>query len=134
MTTERGLLDTNVLILLARLRPAELPAQPMISTVTLAELAVGPLATDVPIEAARRLEHLRFAEQSFEPLPFDTAAARAFGSVAAALRRRRRKATARSFDAMIAAVALANRLDLYTVNADDFVDIDGLAVHAVAVP
>ena len=134
MTTERGLLDTNVLILLARLRPAELPAQPMISTVTLAELAVGPLATDDPIEAARRLEHLRFAEQSFEPLPFDTAAARAFGSVAAALRRRRRKATARSFDAMIAAVALANRLDLYTVNADDFVGIDGLVVRSVEAP
>ncbi len=134
MSTPRGLLDTNVLILLGRLQPDDLPSQPMISTVTLAELAVGPLATDDPVEAARRVEHLRFAEQSFDPLPFDVAAARSFGTVAAALRRRERKASARTFDAMIAAVALANRLDLYTANPDDFAGIDGLVVHALTIP
>lgn len=131
MTRERGVLDTNVVILLGGLDAILLPAQPTITTVTLAELSVGPLTAADPAEAARRLEHLRFAEQTFDPLPFDAAAARAFGTVAAALRHQQRKVAARSFDAMIAAIALANSLPLYTTNAADFAGIDGLVVSAV---
>ena len=33
-------------------------------------------------------------------------------------------------DALIAAVAISQGLDLYTANPDDFAGIDGLAVHA----
>jgi tRNA(fMet)-specific endonuclease VapC len=74
------------------------------------------------------------AEADFDPLPFDAPAARAFGRVAAALRRTGRKSKARAYDAMIAATALANDLPVYTANPDDFSGIDGLEVVAVSAP
>lgn len=81
-----------------------------------------------------RLAHLQQAEADFDPLPFDAAAARAFGAVAAGLRRAGRKPAARAYDAMIAAVALANGLSVYTCNPEDFSCIDGLTVVAVPHP
>ena len=130
-----GLLDTSTLILLPRLSdPAALPERPLISAVTLAELSVGPLIARDETERAARLAHLQQAEADFEPLPFDPAAARAFGSVAASLRRTGRKTAARAYDAMIAAIALANGLPLYTCNAADFEGIDGLTVVSVPHP
>lgn len=130
-----GLLDTSTLILLSRLRdPSALPERPLISAITLAELSVGPLVAGTDAERAARLAHLQQAETDFDPLPFDADAARAFGQVAASLRRSGRKASARAYDAMIAAVALANGLPLYTCNPDDFSSIDGLTVVAVTHP
>lgn len=41
-----GLLDTNTVIYLEDLRPEDLPTEPVISAVTLAELTAGPLATE----------------------------------------------------------------------------------------
>jgi len=102
--------------------------------VTLAELSVGPLVARDERERAARQAHLQQAEADFEPLPFDAAAARAFGRVAASLRQADRKPAARSYDAMIAATALANGLPVYTTNPDDFEGIDGLQVVAVEVP
>lgn len=132
---EYGLLDTSTLILLPRIAdPSVLPERPLISTITLAELSVGPLIADDESERAARLAHLQQAEADFEPLPFDAAAARAFGAVAAGLRRAGRKRAARAYDAMIAAVAIANGLAVYTCNADDFAGIDGLVVVAVPHP
>jgi tRNA(fMet)-specific endonuclease VapC len=131
----RGLLDTNTLILLPHLREATaLPSEPLISTITLAELSVGPLVARTASERAARQAHLQQAEADFEPLPFDAAAARAFGQVASSLRRAGRKPAARSYDAMIAAVAVANSLPLYTCNPDDFAAIDQLAVIDVPHP
>jgi len=130
----RGLLDTSTVILLGRLADASLlPDEPLIAAVTLAELAVGPLVAADEDERARRQAHLQQAEADFEPLPFDAAAARAFGTVAASLRRQGRKTAARAYDAMIAATALANDLPLYTCNPADFEDIEGLIVRPVAV-
>ena len=130
-----GLLDTSTLILLPRLGdPAGLPEHPLISAITLAELSVGPLVAVDEAERAARLAHLQQAEADFDPLPFDSDAARAFAQVAASLRRSGRKASARAYDAMIAAAALANGLPLYTCNPDDFAGIDGLPVIAVPHP
>jgi tRNA(fMet)-specific endonuclease VapC len=130
-----GLLDTSTLILLPRLRdPEVLPDAPLISAITLAELSVGPLVATNDAERAARLAHLQQAEADFEPLPFDADAARAFGQVAASLRRAGRKSSARAYDAMIAAIAIANELPLYTCNPSDFVGIEGLEVVAVAHP
>lgn len=109
-----------------------MPAEPLISTITLAELSVGPLVARTEPERAARQAHLQQAEADFEPIPFDAAAARAFGQVAASLRRAGRKPAARSYDAMIAAVAVANGLPLYTCNPDDFAAIEQL--HVVDVP
>lgn len=111
-----------------------LPAEPLITAVTLAELAVGPLIADEESERAARQVHLQQAEADFDPLPFDADAARAFGRVAASLRGAGRKASARAYDAMIAATALANDLPIYTCNPNDFDGIDGLKVVTVAVP
>jgi tRNA(fMet)-specific endonuclease VapC len=47
------------------------------------------------------------------------------------LRRNGRKTTARAFDALIAATALANGLPVYTCNPKDFDGIDGLRVELV---
>jgi hypothetical protein len=129
-----GLLDTSTVINLPRLRDASaLPAIPLISTITLAELSVGPLVASSEDERAARQTVLQQAEADFDPLPFDAAAARAFGRVAAALRRSDRKPQARAYDAMIAATALARGLSVYTSNPDDFQGIDGLTVVPVSV-
>ena len=131
----RGLLDTSTVIMLDRLdNPSELPRVPLISAITLAELSVGPLVATDDVEQAVRQGHLQQAEADFEPLPFDADAARAFGGVAASLRRAGRKVAARSYDAMIAATAVANQLPLYTVNPNDFAGIDALDVRAVTHP
>ena len=130
-----GLLDTSTVILLPRLRdPALLPERPLISAITLAELSVGPLITADDEERAARLAHLQQAEADFDALPFDSDAARTFGRVAASLRRSGRKPAARAYDAMIAAIALAHDLPLYTCNPDDFAGIDGLTVVAIPHP
>lgn len=130
----QGLLDTSAVILLGDLDPASLPAEPLISTITLAELSVGPLVADDDEQRDARQAHLQQAEADFDPIPFDAAAARAFGTVAASLRRSGRKPTARSYDAMIAAVALANGLTLHTANPADFTGIDGLSVVTLDIP
>jgi tRNA(fMet)-specific endonuclease VapC len=133
--TTAGLLDTNTVILLSRLRdPSALPGRPLISAITLAELSVGPLVATTDAERVARQAHLQQAEADFEPIPFDAEAARAFGRVAASLRRSGRKSAARAYDAMIAAVALANDLPLFTCNPQDFDGIDGLSVVAVPHP
>ena len=132
---EVGLLDTSVVIALPSLAdPTVLPGEPVICAVTLAELTIGPLVARSPAERARRQAVLQQAEADFDPLPFDATAARAFGTVAAALRSRGRKPTARVFDALIASVALANGLPLYTANVADFAGIPGLRVEGVAIP
>jgi len=131
----RGVLDTSTVILLGRLTDAgALPAEPLITAITLAELAAGPLLAAEADERARRQAHLQQAEAAFVPLPFDADAARAFGRVSASLRHAGRKTAARAYDAMIAATALANDLPLHTCNPDDFIGIDGLEVIAVPVP
>ena len=128
----RGVLDTSTVIRLSEISdPMLLPAEPLITAVTLAELSVGPLVAGDERERSARQAHLQQAEADFDPLPFDAAAARAFGRVAASLRRAGRKPAARAYDAMIAAIALAHDLPVYTCNPDDFTGIDGLKVVAV---
>lgn len=133
--TGRGLLDTSTVILLPRIMEvSSLPLQPLITAVTLAELSVGPLVATSDQERAARQAHLQQAEADFDPLPFYADAARAFGQVAASLRRSGRKTGAGYYDAMIAATALSNDLPIHTCNPADFHGIDGLTVVAVPHP
>ena len=135
MRHAQGILDTSTVILLGRLHdPAVLPSEPLITAITLAELTLGPLMATSAEERAARPAHLQQAESDFDALPFDANAARAFGRVAASLRQSGWKTTARSYDAMIAATAMAHALPVYTCNPDDFAGIDGLDVVAVPVP
>ena len=69
---EVGVLDTSTLVLIDRLDPDALPAEPVITAVTLAELSVGPLIAKTDGERAARQIRLQEAEASFEPLPFDS--------------------------------------------------------------
>ena len=120
----RGLIDTSVVIDLERVAPDALPSELAIAAVTLAELAAGPHATASATERARRQERLQRAEATFDAIPFDAAAARAYGRVYAEVASGGRKSRGkRALDLLIAATALAAELPLYTRNPSDF---DGL--------
>jgi predicted nucleic acid-binding protein len=90
-----ALLDTSVVIDLESIGDQQVAAtlgvdisefRPGISTVTLAELAAGPHATNDPAERAVRKARLQWAEAVFAPLGFDEDAARAYGVVCALVR------------------------------------------------
>jgi tRNA(fMet)-specific endonuclease VapC len=131
---ERGLLDTSVVVSLGGLTDwAGLPTRCFVSAITLAELSVGPLVATTDEERSARQSALQQVEADFHPIPFDDRAARAFGRVAAELRASGRKMTARAYDALIAATAVANDLPVFTRNPDDFSAIDLLTVVTVDV-
>lgn len=131
----QGLLDTNIVILRKWLDPAQLPAEVAITAITLAELSAGPHEVrrnedqddyDEHAERARRLDILQRAENEFDPIPFDTEAARSFGRVCAAVIGAGRKPRRRVADLMIAAIAIAEELPLFTTNPDDYKGLDDL--------
>jgi len=127
--------ETLTVTMLSRLDdPTVLPDEPLITAITLAELTVGPLVATTDRERAASQAHLQQAESDFDAVPFDASAARAFGRVAASLRQSGRKTVARSHDAMIAAIALAHALPVYSCDPGDFTGIDGLEVVTVPVP
>jgi predicted nucleic acid-binding protein len=120
-----GLIDTSVVIDWDQ--PAVLAALPdslAISAITLAELAAGPHLARDPMEKARRQARLQQAEALFDPLDFDAAAARSFGQVVAAVTAAGRSHRSRFADLLVASVAHANALPLYTRNPQDFADLD----------
>ena len=123
---ERALLDTSVVIDLDRIAVDALPLQMAVSAVTMAELAAGPAAAADEDERARRQDRLQRAEATFDPLPVDIEAARAYGRVYAAVRAHGRNPRRRFADLLIAAVALANGLPILTRNAADFAGLEGL--------
>jgi predicted nucleic acid-binding protein len=130
----RGLLDTSVVIELETADPTLLPEELAVSAITFAELAAGPHASADLNERARRQERLQRSEATFEPLPFDAAAAHAYGRIYAAVTAAGRKARGRrAVDLLVAAIALARELPLYTRNADDFAGLEEL-LEIVSVP
>jgi predicted nucleic acid-binding protein len=129
----RGLLDTSVIVDLETIPATVLPIEVAISSITLAELAAGPHATDDPAERSRRQDRLQRTEAVFDPLPFDADAGRAYGRIFAAVAGAGRKPRgARAVDLLIAATALAAQLPLYTRNPDDFAALDDL-VDVIAI-
>ena len=131
----QGMLDTSTVILLGEITdPTTLPAESVISAITLAELSVGPHVARSDDERSARQQNLQQAEADFAILLFEADCARAFGGVAAALRSAGRKPAARVYDALIAASAIAHGLGLYTCNPDDFARIPRLNLHSVPNP
>ena len=120
----RGLLDTSVVVDHDVIDPALLPDESAIAAVTLAELAAGPHATSDDAERARRQDRLQGAAATWDALPFDVHAARAYGRIFAAARAEGRSSRARLADLLIAATAAANGLPLYTKNARDFAGLE----------
>lgn len=123
-----GLLDTSVVIDHDLLDPARLPEASAVTSVTIAELTVGPLAASDDEERARRQDRLHWAVATWEPLPFDAPAARAYGRICATLMARGRVGRRRFADLLIAATAVANGLPLYTRNPKDLADLERLLV------
>lgn len=117
----RGLLDTSVVI--ARLDgdlDAALPEELSISVATLAELHYGVLTVKDAEVRRYRLRRLGQIEKLFHPLSIDTGVARAFGTVADAVKSAGGQPRARVMDLWIAATALTHQIPLYTRNFEDF--------------
>ncbi|MEU2877996.1 type II toxin-antitoxin system VapC family toxin [Streptomyces sp. NPDC007070] len=134
-TYAQGLLDTNIMILRRWVDSEELPDEMAITAITLAELSAGPHEVrrndeqngyDEHVERARRLDVLQRAENEFDPIPFDAEAARIYGRICAAVISAGRKPRRRVADLMIAAIAVAEDLPLFTTNPDDFKGLDDL--------
>lgn len=122
-----GLLDTSVIIdWHDPAVQAALPDQTMLSTISLAELAIAPLRARDPREQARRQARLQQIEEAFDPLDFDRPAARSYGAIVAAVTIAGRSHRTRTADLLIAAVAHSRKLPLYTRNAGDLRGLDGL--------
>ena len=122
-----GLLDTSVVIdwddpAVQRALPEEIA----VSAITLAELAAGPHLASTIAERSKRQVRLQQIEATFDPIPFDADAARSFGQVVAAVAETGRMHRSRVAGLLIAAVAHANGLLLYTRNPDDFIGLDEL--------
>ncbi len=118
---------------LGRLEPSQIPLEVAVSTITMAELADGPHPAEDAVERARRQDRLQRAEAAFDPLPFDSEAARAYGrNYAASASSGRKPSGPRALDLLIAATACSTGLPLYTRNEEDFRGLEGL-VEIVAV-
>jgi predicted nucleic acid-binding protein len=116
-------LDTSAYIDLALLDPGVLPTIPELTAITLAELHQGvAMAKDAGIRAART-EKLGAALVEFEPLPFDGQAAARYGTLVALTIAANRNPKPRRMDLMIAAIASAHGLPLYTRNSKDLVGL-----------
>lgn len=118
----QGLLDTNIVILRKWLDPAELPGEVAITAITLAVLSAGAHEVrrnkerseyDEHAERGRRLDILQRAENEFDPIRFDTEAARIYGRVCAAVIGAGRKPRRRVAELVIAAIAVAEELPLF---------------------
>jgi predicted nucleic acid-binding protein len=129
----RGLGDTSILIFLERLPVDQLPSELVISAVSLAELSAGAHSAVDAAERARRITRLQRVEATFSPLPFDVEAARQYGIIAAEIISMGRKPRGRVADLMIASVAAANRLPLFTTNPADFYGLESV-VTVIPVP
>ncbi|HEX6511370.1 MAG TPA: type II toxin-antitoxin system VapC family toxin [Chloroflexota bacterium] len=122
-----GLVDTAVLIDWANAAVINaLPDEVAVSAISMAELAAGPHLARDPAERARRQANLQQAEALFEPLDFDRVAARSYGQIVAAATAAGRSHRGRIADLLIAAVAHANGLTLYTRNPADFAGLSTL--------
>jgi len=85
------------------------------------------MAADAAARAAR-MEKLGAAVADFDPLPFDAEAAARYGTLVALTLAARRNPRSRRLDLMIAAIASARGLPLYTRNPDDFKGLEQAVV------
>lgn len=129
---ERALLDTSVVIEFPAEAVARYTSSGAVCTITLAELAYG-LHTSDPLVNAGREQCYQWIVNIFNPIPFDTDAARTYGALCASIRLAGRDPKPRRFDLLIAAVAVASGLPLITRNPADFRGIhQALTVIAIS--
>lgn len=112
----KAVLDTSVLI------GADAPedVEAAISVVSITELHFGVLVAADDDERARRMDRLAAIEAAFDPLPISVEVARAWGRLAATVRRRGGNPRRRQIDLAIAATATAEQVPLLTHHRADF--------------
>ena len=128
----KWLLDTNVCIAVIRQRPesalrrlrGKQVGQVGLSTITLAELEFGAAKSQQPAGARAALREFLLP---LEVVPFDEAAADAYGTVRAAMEKKGRPIG--PLDTLIAAHALALGTVLVTNNTREFRRVPGLSVE-----
>ncbi|MFI6362762.1 type II toxin-antitoxin system VapC family toxin [Nocardia sp. NPDC050630] len=121
-----GVLDTCTYLDLDMLDPDVLPKMPEITAITLAELNQGvAMAKDATTRSARS-EQLGAAIVDFDPLPFDADAATRYGTLVALTIAAKRDPKPRRMDLLIAAIASARGLPLYTRNGKDFRGLESM--------
>ena len=118
----RVLLDTSVLI--GTEVPAELEGA--ISVASLAELHFGALVATDPDERALRAQRLGVIEATFDPLAIDSAVAREWGRLAAAVAERGGQPRRRAVALAIAATANVHGVPLLTADTAELAIIDDL--------
>ncbi|WP_330228148.1 type II toxin-antitoxin system VapC family toxin [Nocardia sp. NBC_00508] len=121
-----GVLDTCTYIDLPLLPPESLPAAPEITAITLAELNQGVAMAKSAAIRASRTEQLGAAIVEFDPLPFDGDAATRYGSLVALTIAAKRDPRPRRMDLLIAAIASARGLPLFTRNGEDFRGLESM--------
>lgn len=129
----RYLLDANVVIramlgapiILERLSSLAISDVAM-SAVTYGELQAA--AVEHGAGAGRLMERLALIAENVDVLPFDAAAAEAYGHIMRDLKQKR----SRALDRMIAAHALSAGMKLVTTSVDDFDDVPGLTLEVWA--
>jgi len=125
----RYLLDASVMIAIARGAPATLDR--------LAQLQIGEIATSAVAYSellagaaaggdARLAENIALIAANIDILPFDRAAAEAYGKLLRKIEPKRRRA----LDRMAAAQALVLGLTLATLAPQDFESIPGLQIES----
>jgi hypothetical protein len=120
----RLLLDTSVLIA-ADAPPAGVDVA--VASVSFAELAYGVRVTTDPVQQAVRQARLERLTARLGPgLPFDDAAATAYGLLAGLVHAAGRNPRARALDLMIAATAYVNDAGVLTRNPADFAGLEPL--------
>lgn len=129
---ESGVLDTCTYIDLSQLDPVFLPEVPEITAITMAELQQGVAMAKNAITRAARTELLGTAIVDFDPLPFDGDATARYGTLVALTIEAKRDPRPRRLDLMIAAIASAHDLPLFTRNIDDFAGLEDM-VTVIAV-
>ncbi|ODP35327.1 type II toxin-antitoxin system VapC family toxin [Pandoraea sp. ISTKB] len=126
----RYMLDTNICIYLMKHQPETVARRfaqccvgdVVMSAVTFAELKFG---ISVCANPAREGHHLAALIEDIPVLPFDAAAATAYGPVRAATRERRKD----HLDKLIAAHAISLDITLVTNNTRDFAAYPGLRME-----
>ena len=125
----KALLDTSVFIGVERrgVRIANFDSA-AVSTMTLAELALGAAMASDPDEYAIRRHTLLRVRERFDVIGFSIAAAEAFGAAVARMRRAGRRPSVA--DSVVAATAIAGGYTLVTQDRG-FLAFDGLDVVLV---
>jgi len=115
------MLDTSVVVDIAKIDGNLLPLASSIAAITLAEMTAGIVSAPDILKRSDRLSVLQTIESLFQVISFDAGAARAYGRVYVAASSVGQKPRGRrAVDFLIAATALSRNLPLYTRNAVDF--------------